>query len=106
LRKNVIRTTDDISLASAIVIPFFNIFGKDGRTLRKYIDQKKPPNVYLNVDMSLANPDNRVEYELWYSSILDLTPDTIKELGEYQKPFGKDAMFTPRLLTYNCENCP
>ena len=54
----------------------------------------------------MSNPDNRVEYELWYSSILDLTSDSIKELGEYQKPFGKDALFTPRIITFSCENCP
>lgn len=27
-------------------------------------------------------------------------------LGEYQKPFGKDALFTPRIVTFACENCP
>lgn len=70
------------------------------------MDTSPPPTVYLKVDMSLANPDNRVEYDLWYSSILDLTPESIKQLNTYQKPFGSDALFTPRILTFDCQNCP
>lgn len=56
--------------------------------------------------MSLTAPDNRVEYELWYSSILDLSPSQMKELGQYQKPFGSSTLFTPRILTFACELCP
>jgi hypothetical protein len=93
-------------LSNKVVIPYFKIFGEDGSIFKKYLDNKDPLPIYLKVDMSLANPDNRVEYELWYSSILDLTPDSIRQLGEYQKPFGQDALFTPRILTFNCENCP
>ena len=62
--------------------------------------------MYLKVDLGLKNPDNRVEYELWYSSILDLNPNSIKSLGIYQKPFAKDALFTPRVTTFSCELCP
>jgi hypothetical protein len=70
------------------------------------MSKKDSKSVYIKVDLSLANPDNRVEYELWYSSILDITPQNISMLGEYQKPFGKDALFTPRIFTFACENCP
>lgn len=63
-------------------------------------------NVYLKVDLGLKNPDNRVEYELWYSSILDMSPSSISQLGEYQMPFGNHTLFTPRLMTFACENCP
>ena len=62
-----------MQLANNIFIPFFKIFGHDGTKLKNFIDNTNPPPIYLKVDMSLANPDNRVEYELWYSSILDLT---------------------------------
>jgi len=62
--------------------------------------------VYVKIDLGLSRPDNRVEYELWYSSILDLSKQAISELGEYQKPFGSNALFTPRIVTFACENCP
>jgi hypothetical protein len=60
----------------------------------------------IKVDLSLQRPDNRVEYELWYASMLDLPKVMLAQLGEYQKPFGKDALFTPRILTFSCLNCP
>ena len=33
--------------------------------------------VFLKVDLGLNNPDNRVEYELWYSSILDMSVEAV-----------------------------
>ena len=50
------------------------IFNNDGEKLKKYIQSDSLP-VFLKVDLSLNRPDNRVEYELWYSSIFDLTKD-------------------------------
>ena len=60
----------------------------------------------MKIDLSLANPDNRVEYELWYSSILDMSVEAVAQPGEYQKPFGNDTLFTPRLVTFSCPLCP
>ena len=31
--------------------------------------------ININVDLGLIAPDNRVEYELWYSSVFDLDPE-------------------------------
>ena len=60
----------------------------------------------LKIDLSLTRPDNRVEYELWYSSILDMSKDQLVDLGKYQKPFGNQTLFTPRILTFACPTCP
>ena len=58
---------------------------EDGLILRDYLSRKeatiKP--VMLKIDLSLTRPDNRVEYELWYSSILDMSKDQLVDLGEY-----------------------
>jgi hypothetical protein len=62
--------------------------------------------VNIKVDLTLANPDNRVEYELWYASIFDLPTSFIKEIGQYHMPFGKNALFTPRVVTFDFENGP
>lgn len=56
--------------------------------------------------MNLYNPDNRVEYELWYSSVLDLSEPLISSIGKFQSRFGNDALFTPRILTFECTLCP
>jgi len=79
---------------------------EDGLILRDYLQKKEAKPVMLKIDLSLARPDNRVEYELWYSSILDMSKDQLIDLGKYQKPFGNQTLFTPRILTFACPTCP
>mmetsp|Transcript_11475 Transcript_11475/g.19414 ORF Transcript_11475/g.19414 Transcript_11475/m.19414 type:complete len:112 (-) Transcript_11475:670-1005(-) len=54
----------------------------------------------------MSSPDNRVEYELWYSSVFDLSLSQIEMLSKYQEPFGNNTLFTPRIFTFSCEFCP
>jgi hypothetical protein len=58
---------------------------EDGEKLRNYLlrKEKEQKPIMIKIDLSLARPDNRVEYELWYSSILDLSKDQLVDLGEY-----------------------
>ena len=53
----------------------------------------------------MAHPDNRVEYELWYSTVLDTEAWLIYDLSLYQQALGKNALFTPRIITYSCKGC-
>lgn len=53
----------------------------------------------------MAHPDNRVEYELWYSSILDVDAETLNQIGTFQSVLSDNALFTPRVLTYACPQC-
>ena len=53
----------------------------------------------------MVNPDNRVEYEFWYSSILDFDKKTLFDLGQFLRIFKGDTYFTPRIMTYDCSNC-
>ena len=62
--------------------------------------------MYIQIDLSVYNPDDRVEYELWYSTVLDLPQQFVAEIGQYQKPFGTDALFTPRIISFSCPGCP
>jgi hypothetical protein len=45
----------------------------------------------------MANPDNRVEYELWYSSIVDLEYFHIYDLKTFQQVFGENTLFEPKI---------
>ena len=74
MRKTEKQKTIDAEIGYSLAIPYFKIFGEDGETIIRYMTKKDSKSVYIKVDLSLANPDNRVEYELWYSSILDITP--------------------------------
>ena len=53
----------------------------------------------------MVHPDNRVEYEFWYSTILDMDFDKLVDIALFQKALNKHALFTPRIFTYQCQNC-
>ena len=60
--------------------------------------------MYLKIELSIKHPDNRVEYELWFSSVFDMDRKMLADLGIFQRMLGKDALFTPRLYTYECQD--
>lgn len=46
-----------------------------------------------------------VDYQLWYSSILDLESDFLSEFVKYGKAFSNYTQFTPRIMTFSCDYC-
>ena len=88
----------------SISIPSFLISKKDGDNIKKALNNEVG-SVYIQGEIEMVNPDNRVEYELWYSSILDITRDRLYDLGSYERAFAAQALFTPRILTYSCTDC-
>ena len=62
--------------------------------------------MYIKATLEMVHPDNRVEYEFWYSTILDVEPWLVYDISLYQKALGTNALFTPRILTYSCRGCP
>lgn len=46
-----------------------------------------------------------MEYELWYSTVLDIDPFLLYDLNIYQQALDSNALFTPRILTYSCRHC-
>ena len=53
----------------------------------------------------MTRPDNRVEYDLYYSSSNDLALDFLQSFGKIDSHFGKQALFTPRFVFWMCEDC-
>lgn len=62
----------DDNTGHSVHIASFMIRHKAGERIKAAILDKDVPNVYIQAEMKISRPDNRVEYELWYSSILDL----------------------------------
>jgi hypothetical protein len=52
-------------------IPYFKIFSMQGELIKSIY--AKDNLINIQVDLGLDSPDNRVEYELWYSSVFDLS---------------------------------
>lgn len=123
LRKHGFRKHIDEVKGSAISIPFYKIFSIDGEKLVNYIKDDLPAyankyegekktykwamsSIVLELNTVVGGRDNRVEYEMWYSSVFDMSVKQIEEIADFQKPFGNHTLFTPRILTFACETCP
>lgn len=59
----------------------------------------------LLASFELPHPDDRVEYEFWYTSSNDQAIDFMVDFEEYHNRFEKDVLFTPRIVTWPCQNC-
>lgn len=104
-----IENSEDLIMADdgtghSINIPSFIIRKKEGDIIKSFA-READKTVYVKAELEIAHPDNRVEYELWYSTSFDLDFDMVRELQAYQAVLSRDALFTPRILTYSCKYC-
>lgn len=65
----------------SINIPSFIIRKKDADLIKKTLTKKDNPSVYIKAELEMVHPDNRVEYEFWYSTILDIEFDQLVDMA-------------------------
>lgn len=53
----------------------------------------------------MLRPDNRVEYDIWYSSSNDMALDFIHDFAQVDRRFGASVLMTPRFVFWRCEDC-
>lgn len=53
----------------------------------------------------MNKPDNRVEYDLWFTSSNDRALDFIADFKEYDQKFGDKVLFTPHYVFWKCTFC-
>lgn len=53
----------------------------------------------------LARPDNRVEYDIWLSSMDQRMLDFIEDFAEQDQLFEEDVLMTPHYKFYSCKVC-
>lgn len=98
----------DDSTGMGISIPAMLISYEDGEKLVNFLtsasDEEKV-KASLSAEFKMKNPDNRVEYELWYSSVDDRARDFLSYFKQYAVMFGRHAKFTPHFVTWPCPNC-
>jgi hypothetical protein len=59
----------------------------------------------MMVSFDLSRPDNRVEYDIWYSSSSDRVLDFIQDFSKIDKRFGKSVLMTPHYKFWSCYDC-
>lgn len=53
----------------------------------------------------MQRPDNRVEYDIWYSSNNDLVLDFIQDFKDIDNKLGRAVLMTPHFVYWECMNC-
>jgi hypothetical protein len=53
----------------------------------------------------MDHPDNRVEYDIWYTSFDDRARDFIRDFFEFDKKLGKKVKMTPHFVSWPCPMC-
>ena len=95
----------DDGTGSSVNIPSFLISKRDCDFIKDTIANKPDASIYVRTELDIVHPDNRVEYEYWYSSVLDHEPWFLYDMSLYQQALDSKALFTPRILTYSCKYC-
>lgn len=104
---NKIVMSDDGS-GAGLRIPSMLISYEDGQKLIDFMkesDQKTKDQISVIVEFKMTRPDNRVEYDIWYSSNNDLVLDFLQDFQDIDKQFGQKVLMTPHFVYWECMNC-
>jgi len=106
----------DDGTGSGIKIPSMLISKKDGRKILDQFEEWKEAEEDLDEDerghkacvqligsFDLPHPDNRVEYDLWYSSEDEQAMDFLADFEEYHYRYKEHVYFTPRIFSFECK---
>jgi hypothetical protein len=99
--------TDD-STGMGISIPAMLISFEDGQMLVDYLTQASEEDrkkAALAAEFTMKNPDNRVEYDVWYTSIDDRARDFFSYFQEYDQRLGDKVLMTPHFFSWPCPSC-
>jgi len=52
--------------------------------MKSFANDDGPGAVHLKIDLTLAHPDNHVEVELWFTSLVDFPESLLKGMWDYE----------------------
>lgn len=97
----------DDGTGNGIQIPTIMISKTDGEKLiEEYLKiVGNSGYIKLKTTFEINRPDDRVEYDIWFSSSNDRGLDFIRDFMPYHNRLGDKVQMTPRYFTWSCENC-
>jgi len=106
--SEVILMMDD-GTGGGIKIPSMLISAEDGATLLGFLGnaskEERDQMVVIANFVEMNHPDNRVEYDLWYTSSNDKALDFIAEFTQTDQMLGEKVLFTPHFVFWRCTFC-
>ena len=103
---NIIMSDD--GSGAGLRIPSVLISKSDGDKIIDFIktasdDEKE--SLFLVSEFNIKRPDNRVEYDIWFSAPNDQALDFFQDFRQIDKRFGDKVLMTPRYVFWECKNC-
>jgi hypothetical protein len=97
----------DDGTGNGIQIPSIMIGKTEGEKLIKRVAELSADNkqIQIVVKFEMNRPDDRVEYEFWFSSSNDRGLDFIRDFRTYHEKLGKKLLLVPRYFSWACINC-
>jgi hypothetical protein len=91
-----------------IKIPSMLISYEDGKALLAHwnrADESERNSAMLFASFDIKRPDNRVEYDIWYTSSNDRALDFIQEFSTTDAKFGDLVLMEPHFVVWKCPYC-
>lgn len=104
--SNVVMSDD--GTGGGIRIPGMLIGKTDGSILIDFLNRESDDvknKTALMATFTMEHPDNRVEYDIWYTSSSDRALDFINEFSKIDNKLGDDVLMTPRIVYWQCLSC-
>lgn len=103
----------DDGTGTGIRIPAMLIGKKEGQILKDFLTKQTPEiaaKASLSAEFVFKNQDNKVKWELWYTSANDKALDFVRNFRETNKQIVASAgagvaQFSPRVVTWACTSC-
>ena len=98
----------DDGTGSGIRIPAMIISESDGQILANFLEtasNEQLSQLSVMAEFELSRPDNRVEYDLWYSSTNNKMLDFISDFEKLDQRFDDNVLMTPHFKFWECKNC-
>jgi hypothetical protein len=98
----------DDGTGAGIRMPSMLISKKDGQTLIDFLQTASEDDlnqIAINAMFGMGRPDNRVEYDIWYSSSNQRMLDFIVDFAHLDSLFEKEVLMTPHFKIWECKDC-
>lgn len=91
-----------------ISIPAILLWKSDADKIKTYLKTETNPVVQGKLEWSIPHPDNRVEWELWMTSVDQSSMDFLLDFNATVFALGQHQYFTPHFYTWNgtAYGCP
>lgn len=104
--ENVLMSDD--GTGGGIRIPSMLVTKTEGKMLLEFLKRasdQELDQIAIMAEFTMEKPDNRVEYDIWFTSSNDRALDFISDFKEYDEKFGEKVLMTPHYVFWKCTFC-